>query len=300
MCRLVTLSLCCLLVNSYFCSGTVVVLEANPKVIHPVVTKKFHLRCSVKKDNWQPSNLTSTQGREVSEVANFNHLMSIVITEGQRETIASVTGCDPPVVEPSFTRLLHAVGNANHSKEPDEMGYLLLTWDRPLAEDADNFTCQAYALDGDKFPVSLNVSLEVTAIEPTMSDLTRYIALNDRHIESLEKQLTKTHKTIDSDMKEIKSETNKLISAMDLKLDQIPVYNIQTGSFKCEQKSIQFRQPFEYTPRVFTSSETYNWQNYNNRYDISISVLHTNNTGFTVNCRSDQDSNRFINWLAIE
>uniref|UniRef100_A0A2C9L1T3 H-type lectin domain-containing protein n=1 Tax=Biomphalaria glabrata TaxID=6526 RepID=A0A2C9L1T3_BIOGL len=307
MLQLVCASSLLLLAN--ITNGAKLVLESDNKVIYPVATKKLNLRCSVKKGNWglrehgsdTKNNSQELGATSVSSEELFEHLMSIVITEGKRQTIASVTGCDKPVIERAFEGVVTAVGNAENSTELEEMGHLTLTWDRPLLKDADNFTCEAFALNPDKASASLSVSLEITAVEPNLSDLLDYISSNDRQVELLKQNWTflqETFNSVQANILQLQGKTNDFDTA----LAGLKSQNIQSGTFECRDVTIKFARPFDFPPKIFSSFIDLNFES-NYAVQYTINYVSVNETHFTVRCtlgRYNQYINAKIEWIAID
>ncbi|CAL1543999.1 unnamed protein product [Lymnaea stagnalis] len=325
-------------------ADTVLTIDARPSLIHPVLTKKLQLRCSVKNEGWLAKNVgkfpfnsnTSTQppkygsgnhgvNFDVSALApkiahtstaskgSFVRLLSVVITKfndetEMRETVASVTGCDVPITEDKFLSTVEVEGSSEGSDKDGEMGYLLLTWDRPVDRHAGNFTCEAYGLRSDKHPESLKASLEIVAVEPKISDLVDYISINEKAITALKEKII----TLDEENDALRQDLNATsanTTNLENRLGGVKGQNIQKGTLSCmSSNEIQFPKPFKVPPIVIISlaytsvSGTVSGNvNYGASFSASFSVSlnSVKNTSFTYSCSNSYFSPSF-NWLAID
>ncbi|XP_059162056.1 uncharacterized protein LOC131945087 [Physella acuta] len=196
------------------------VFEANPSVIHQILTKELKMRCAIKYQSWQVQRQqraatmtyrpdTSTVGYDFtttetpsstgltsfasSAQVDISHVTSIIINKinpatGSRETVASVTPFDPASSEGRYQENLRVEGSGTTSPVPGELGYLQLTWDSPVADQAGTYTCEVFALNGEKHSVYLNGSIHVDATEPTVADLVKYIIIHQNLVEDLQEE----------------------------------------------------------------------------------------------------------------
>ncbi|CAL1547692.1 unnamed protein product, partial [Lymnaea stagnalis] len=302
-------------------------IEATPSQIHPLLTKKLQLRCAVKNAgrlaethnrsakssevalslisdlsglaNPNPSSL-----RHVSSDASFSKLLSIVVTRvndvtGMTETVTSVTGCNVPKTEEKFNSTLEVEGSSEGSDREDELGYLLLTWDRPVDGHAGNFTCETNALNSDKHPVYLNVSLEITSGEPKIADLAKYIYAREKEILYLQSEMKKENVALRQEIVQLLSNTAHL----ETKLQRLKAQNIQTGNFSCTEETgrLIFPKSYTATPTVFVSITGLEFQSHFYRSSVQYQALvqEVNSDGFSYTCEK-YDTVPTIKWLAID
>ncbi|KAK0050040.1 DSC-2 [Biomphalaria pfeifferi] len=300
-------------------------LELRPGVIHPIFTKKFHLHCSVQNKNrrakvkettvkevksssdqplWNGVDLKSPQEAKSTlsqEKADFSQLLSLVVTKLDPDTdtnvtIASVSGCDVPVIEKAFLDLVEVEGSSEGSPRDGEQGYLTLTWDRPVSGDAGSFTCEAYALNKEKHPVSLYASVYVETVETTIPDLVEYVLLTDKYIFDLKTKIA----DISEEMKSVTLE-NKRISD---KMKTLKKGSVQTGTVACGTDKVTFSPAFNSTPTVFTSlnifsATLYRDNSYSKSMSVSMSVISVTKSNFVPSCNYDYSSATF-SWIAFD
>ncbi|KAK0050041.1 DSC-2 [Biomphalaria pfeifferi] len=276
-------------------------LQAKPGTIHPILSKVLELRCSVQNNNWESldqsktaptiQHFTSQQSSWNDTVnsfddsklessssqgqAEFSRLLTLVVSKvnkesGENETIASVTGCDTPVIENKFVSTLQVAGSTEGSPVEGEQGYLTLTWDSPVEKHGGYFICEAFALNSNKHPVSLSASLQINAVQPQISDVVNYISTLDKYVLDLKAKVTELQKG----------------------------QNTQTGKFQCySTTSVDFHLPFNNTPKVILSPSSISWD-YSEYSTYSISIESVSNTGFEVLCSYPRQSMEIM-WLAI-
>ncbi|KAI8776213.1 uncharacterized protein LOC106080264 [Biomphalaria glabrata] len=228
-------------------------LEAKPGTIRPVLSKVLELRCSVQNKNWESldqSKTTPTTQQSTSQQslwndtvnsfddskwessssqgqAEFSRLLTLVVTKlntetGENETIASVTGCDTPVIEKKFLNTLQVLGSTEGSPRGGEQGYLTLTWNTPIKKHAGYFTCEAYALNSNKHPASLNASLQVKAVQPQISDVVSFISTLDKYIFDMKAKVTEVYeenKKLREQARELASKNEQILKRMDSRGD---------------------------------------------------------------------------------
>nr|BAD16593.1 DSC-2 [Lymnaea stagnalis] len=303
-----------------FAKSSYIALESNTSVIHPILIKKLQMRCAVRRDaNFGQGSETQTQlynlitasqtkhasdrmstpERKDSEGLNSSsshadlyRLLSIVITVGDRDNIASVTGCDAPIVEENFSEKIHADGSCDSSPGDDEQGYLLLTLDRPLAKHAGTFTCEASALDSEKNPISIRTSLRILAVEPTLADAVEYISINDKHIADLKEQIVQLREESET----IKEGQSKMEH---FEYNKIKGQNIQTGGATCDRHTITFARPYKEPPTVFVAIQSVT-SNSNYFSTNSVTVEEVDEESFTINCVAGSYLTATFQWLAID
>ncbi|KAK0050043.1 DSC-2 [Biomphalaria pfeifferi] len=301
--------------------------EAQPGTIHPVLTKELELRCSVHNSNWKFEKSTTTtsflqyfttkqplwndteksndtsnvQSSNSQDQAEFSRLLSLVVTKvdkesGENETIASVTGCDTPVIENRFVNTLQVVGSTEGSPVFGEQGYLTLTWDSPVEKDAGYFICEAYALNSNKHPVSLSAALQISALQPQISDLVSYISTNDKYILDMKAKVTEVYE----ENQKLREQARELAFQNDYilnRLDRLRGQNSQSGRFQCSYSTyIDFNPPFNSTPKVILSLASFS---FSYSYSYSMSLQSVSNTSFSVYCSNPSGSTQ-VDWFATD
>ncbi|XP_055869892.1 uncharacterized protein LOC129923368 [Biomphalaria glabrata] len=297
-------------------------LKSKPGSIHPILTKKLQMECTVRElksedhqfqnGNSAFSNTEAIDDKSTSKASvtkqevTLSRLLSLVITKknedsGLNETMVSVTGCDSPVIEKQFEGTFQADGTTEGSTKTGEMGYISLTWNRPVDEHSGLFFCEAYALDPFKHSVSLTAGLKIKSIEPKISDLVTYISINDRHIEQLQAKVSEI-KTENTELKE--RNTNITLEYEDLKkYVDLRIPKFQFGSFTCSSQGVTFDPPFNKTPEVFTSLTglTMGFSSQYSTSTYSLGVQSVDNLGFSISCTiNGWSSSAQVKWLAVE
>ncbi|CAL1547694.1 unnamed protein product [Lymnaea stagnalis] len=291
----------------HFARASYLSLTAEPSVIHPVITAKLQLRCSVKNGTvlthiLLQNNSSSTQEADMTQTpSTTDRFLAIAIMKvneksGSTEAVASVTGCEVPVIQQGFANTIKAEGSSEGSQEPDELGYLLLTWDHPSTTDSGTFKCEAIFLNPQSFSQTLRTSLDVPANEPSLSDLITYISANSKYIASLEKQvqeLAKENQELSADVKQL---SNRTLEQRVLTTD-----NIQTGSASCKNQYIYFPHAFRNEPVIFTSVSSLSFQRLDYySQSFSIQVDDVSSYGFSVNCTTPSYyTTAGFDWLGI-
>ncbi|CAL1547755.1 unnamed protein product, partial [Lymnaea stagnalis] len=135
--------------------------------------------------------MTSNTNTVVSASSDVAHVISIIITKssnvtGQAEPVASISQFEPASPDGSPAENLHVEGNITENSLMKELGYLQVTWNGPTGAQAGNYTCEITALTSNKHIVEINGKLNITASEPGVSDLIRFIIDHDRLINQLQ------------------------------------------------------------------------------------------------------------------
>ncbi|XP_059169209.1 uncharacterized protein LOC131950993 [Physella acuta] len=287
--------------------------EANPAVIKPVLSKKLQMRCSVSNRTLALINFykglykeSSTKGASVNGSTedrqhDVGHLMSIVITKwnketDQNETVASVAGCLAAGAEFNFLGKVEVEGNTERSPVSGEVGYLKLTWDRPLDQHSGLYSCEASALTTEKHSFSLNASLQIVAQEPTISDLVTYISEHDKNITSLKEENQK----LKLDLKALMSNTTQNFTELVKKMALMKGHNIETGSVTCSAQTVYFSQQFINTPVVYVAIESLSVNTGGRYITTSLSTSEVSDESFDLSCTcTDYCNSLGARWLAI-
>ncbi|CAL1547693.1 unnamed protein product [Lymnaea stagnalis] len=324
VCTIIALVLLSVLISTIN-ADSLVTLEGAPSTIHPVLTKTLQLRCAVQSDSSsvtsqttslynlittpQPGSATDSPPQDgvqaTSPSGSIAKLLSLVITKknqgtGLSETLASVTGCNVPIIEEKFLSTFGVEGNSEGSNQNGELGYLVLTWDRPDEGEAGIYSCEAYALNSDKHPVSLIANLPIASVQPNIADLVTYISANEREITSLKSMVNAVageNAALRHENYQLYIKTNELEN----RLTGLKGQNIQTGSFSCTYQEIPFPQPYNNTPIVFLSTAS---ASISSSYSYSTASYNTNLQSvtpysFTVSCSQSYFTTSFT-WLAID
>lgn len=290
-------------------------LTSDPPAILPIVTTKLQVRCSIKNntilngapfiDDFPLSNSTTSPSPIAAELTHTtsgnNRFLAIAIMKvneisGFTEAVARVSGCEAPVIQRGFTNKIIAEGSSEGSTEADEQGYLLLTWDHPVLTDAGTYKCEATFLNQQSLSQTLRTSRDVPAKEPSLSDLTTYIAANSKYIASLESQvqaLVKKNQDLAADVKRLGNATSGQRA--------LTTENIQTGTASCSNQWIYFPHAFSSEPVVFTSLSSLAFQRLDYySQSVSIQVEDVSSYGFRVNCTTSPFyTTANFDWLGI-
>ncbi|XP_059169206.1 uncharacterized protein LOC131950990 [Physella acuta] len=285
---------------------------ANPLVIKPVLSKKLQVRCAVfnttqeiMRRNYKNKGLV--EGKLISSMEDpqpdVGHLMSIVITKwnketDQNETVASVAGCLAAGAEFNFLGKVEVEGNTERSPVPGEVGYLKLTWDRPLDQHSGLYSCEASALTSEKHTISLSASLQIVAKEPTISDIVAYISEHDKNITSLKEENQK----LKLDLESLMSNTTQNFTEVQQKMALMKGQNTQTGSVTCSDQTILFSQQFKNTPIVYVAFEALSVSG-SGTYTTSLSTSAVSVSSFKLSCSYTGHVNTWglrVRWLATD
>ncbi|XP_059162054.1 uncharacterized protein LOC131945086 [Physella acuta] len=295
-------------------------LTADPLVIQPALTRKLTIRCSVLNTSVTPVMKDNLGGK--SEILNqkkisltssqddVTNLLSIVITKvndgtGKNEVAARVAGCLAADVEVNVLGQVEIEGNTEGSPVAGEVGYLQLTWDRPLGNSAGAYTCEVSALNANKHSISLNTTVRVQAEQPSISYMSMYISQHDRHIESLTKrtlELEQENKNLHTQLHLFQSNVSADSLETKTRLKSLEENRMQRGESNCSSQEISFEIPYQTIPTVIASLKSFrirNAQNYYLNSFVGVEVTEVKKTGFYANCTfGDYMSAEFI-WLAI-
>ncbi|CAL1533490.1 unnamed protein product, partial [Lymnaea stagnalis] len=183
--------------------------------------------------------------------------MSIVIsqwnaTTKQNNTIGNVTPFgDLDITQPEDR--FYAEGNAEKSPNPDEVGYLQISWKIPVEEQTGSYMCEVFALNRNFHPISMVREVVVSGVNATPVELAKHIASLQDRVDMLENQtgswvnVTALEKKIES----LENELHKLANTEPI----IPSPNFQTGFFECNigehDVRVEFPKRFHEVPIVF-------------------------------------------------
>ncbi|KAK0041787.1 DSC-2 [Biomphalaria pfeifferi] len=256
--------------------------------------------------NWQNTDIStpdyyngqSTQTTPASAVnADVAHITSILITKvtnfGRREAVASVTLFDPPTADGYYASQAQVEGSCERSPFNGEKGYLLVTWTRPLQEQAGEYLCEISGLSSDKHPVTLQSNVQISFSQPTVSDLIGYISNNEMRISQLEKENNLLKQEV------LTLNTSAPVSSV----GNIKAQHIQQGSGECNYYSsyhwVNFYPPYTITttPIVFLSVTNWTTSGYSARARVTAHSI--NNNGFNLEC-DVYDATLQYEWLAID
>ncbi|KAH9523952.1 hypothetical protein Btru_047610 [Bulinus truncatus] len=313
----------------YFITENVhLAMTAWPDKILPVLTKQLKVVCSVRNDMYQAAvknslqyflspnqslwndtmtlidTYTSKSSKSQTE-ADFSRLLSLVITRtnkdtGLNDTIASVTGCDSPVIEAPFVGEVQVVGSTEGSPLDGEQGYISVTWDRPQERSAGVFSCEAYAQNPAKHPVSLTAYLEINSVQPQISDLVSYISTNEKSISELKSKVSDLY----YENRQLKQQALDLATEnefIESRLDQSKCQNVQSGTSGCGYQTVYFSPAFNSTPKVFTSLNSLSFNSYYSSWSFSYSnnIQSITNESFVTSC-SISAGQASLDWFAFD
>ncbi|KAH9505465.1 hypothetical protein Btru_057393 [Bulinus truncatus] len=289
--------------------------QSFPTVIHPVLTKKITLRCSVKQSNRYYHAFSQLTDDGVFGHGDFptgsayqnpvSHVTAILVgkvnaTSGLIDPVASVTPFEPATVKTDeCSGSVRVVGASNESTSYSEIGYLQVTWERPLEENAGEFVCEVYGLNDTNHPVSLNATLKVESSQPAIDDVIGFISKQDRLIDALEQSIIQL--TADVRALEVSfAETHPLTR------EEPRAQNIQKGSSSCQymySQQVKFPKSFDSAPLVLVSITSIRRTSYGSVGsidDYTITTSKVNASCFYVDCSFKYDMSVSFEWLAID
>ncbi|KAI8776322.1 DSC-2 [Biomphalaria glabrata] len=319
-------------------SAAYLVISASPLSIQPILTTTLKLRCSIKLDNTLNArqihgNLGVEQtNTEPPALADVDHIVSIILKKYNsvtmtNEAVANIIPYDKPVAEGSYANLVQVDGNTDSSPVPGEKGYLEVTWFKPM--EGGTFSCEVTALTSDRHPTTLTQNLEVSVIEPGISDLVIHIAAHDLELSKHKKYITQLEEV----NKELKQEVDILksnitlhqdlyahlrqdldtltanithqTSALISQVNGLKRQNLQTGFDVCRSQFIRFPTPYVTKPQVVTSfirlGFTLTANSLEEPYIFQVNAENVDAVGFNVTCiNTGHGAIADFVWLAIE
>ncbi|XP_059179703.1 uncharacterized protein LOC131958604 [Physella acuta] len=165
--------------------GSKMVFQASTSTITTALTPTLHIKCS----------LESTEEIGIQ----FKNILSITITRGDSEVIASVSACNPATAYSDF-QTLSVAGDVTFTTSP-VTGYLSLNWSNPDQQQAGTYTCNINGLKADNYGVMLTGNLTVQTRQPIVTELVDVIVKTEKRLsanEELVKELAKKTKELEN------------------------------------------------------------------------------------------------------